>query len=155
MGVRTQTHGSRCQQMEDISRSRPQQLHLKLAAKGTHKACVWASVLVNFYPKELERKNKSRPSVPFRLECSVYVSVNASNSSGLSCSLCPAAHAFSVCQLVCKHAHLLGISAWAQRRLALKTQTGISLALNYLTRTQGIPKTQSSPHLAASSNWHG
>ena len=61
--------------------------HLKLVTRGTHIACVCASVkipLVDFHPEELERRNRTGLSVQFLLECSVYVYVGANKSTGLS-----------------------------------------------------------------------
>lgn len=118
--------------------------HLKLATRGTHIACVWVSVkipLVDFHPEELERRNRTGLSVQFLLECSVYLYVGANKSTGLSLcwSVWPAAYAFSVCECVCMHAHLLAISTQSHYWLALGTQNCSSLALTYLAGTGGMP----------------
>lgn len=118
--------------------------HLKPATRGTHIARVRVCAkipLVDFHPEELERRNRTGLSVQFLLECSVHVYVGASKGTRLSLcwSVCPAAYIFSVCERVCMHAHLLGVSAQSHYWLALGTQNCSSLALTYLARTGGMP----------------
>lgn len=118
--------------------------HLKQATRGTRIACVWVSMkipLVGFHSEDLERRNRTGLSVLFLLECSVYVYMGANKSTGLSIcwSVWPAAYTFSVCECVCMHTHLLGISTQSHYWLALGTQKCSSLALTYLAGIGGMP----------------